>query len=351
MKPLVLCFSLAVVALSGCSKEAPKKVSDEPKKATPVPTDMVFNDFVPSTGAQTIVGVKGGDGGSLEAGAEVAAAGEAPASPEGALRLVEPGTEPRAARKYTFVVGKVDNRLVTVRQSMSREGGGPAQAEAFAVTASFVPKVVKATTAKFDLKVLKLDMPDLPAPQKAQAQAQLATLTGLSGTFDVSSRGDIGEIDFKSDERMAGPGAEMVVQNVQQAFELLVPPLPVEAIGVGAKWERVVERKERGQQSTTKHVFTLVEVNAEGGVVTADVELGVPKHPIQARGLPPGATEEVKGKGTYSYTFRFDRLATKAAGEMAITRRIEIEGAGGGPKQGMAEIIKLKSQLEPAPAK
>ena len=50
----------ALLALStGCGKDTPKKPVDEPKKATPVPTDMVFNDFVPSGGgAGGVVGVK-----------------------------------------------------------------------------------------------------------------------------------------------------------------------------------------------------------------------------------------------------------------------------------------------------
>ncbi|HSO33547.1 MAG TPA: hypothetical protein VLT33_13530 [Labilithrix sp.] len=83
----------------------------------------------------------------------------------------------------------------------------------------------------------------------------------------------------------------------------------------------------------------------------------MPKHPFQQRGVPPGATEEVKGKGTYTYAFKFDHIATKVSGDMTITRRIELSDGKGGPKQSVAEIIKLKNSLEtsgggaaPAPA-
>jgi hypothetical protein len=348
---------VASVLLGGCGKDPPKKPVDEPKKTTPVPSDMVFNDFVPSGGGGGIVGVKT-DGGLLEGGM---AAAEQPADGGGAgagepgaggapddamkLRVTEPGAEPRAPRKYAFVANRGDKRLITVRQSAGREGGGPAQEAAFAVTADFTPKRVLPAATKFELKVLNVDLPDVQGAQKAQAAAQLKAFAGLTGAFDVTSHGEIGEVDFKADERMNGPGADVIIQSLQQALELLVPPFPSEPIGVGAKWERKVERKERGQENAAKHVFTLKEVTAEGGVVTADVEVSVPKHPFQQRGVPPGATEEVKGKGSYTYAFKFDHISTKVDGDMTITRKIELVDPKG-TKQSDVTVIKLKNRLE-----
>ena len=347
-------FPLAIgIALAGCGKDPPKKAVDAPKAATPVPSDMVFNEFVPAGGGGGIVGVKtdggipeGGMGADSPAnpdpgGGTAAAEGEGPPK----LKVTEPGAEPRAARKYAFVVGKTDKRAITVRQSAGREGT-PAQEAAFVVTAEFTPRAVKPTGTKIEMKVTKIDMPDAQGPQKAQAMAQLAQFTGLTGSFDISPHGEVGEVDFKADEKMAGPGAEVIIQSLQQALELVVAPFPSDAIGVGAKWERKVERKERGQETSSTHTFTLTEVSAEGGVVTAEVNLAVPKHPFQQRGVPPGATEEVKGKGTYSYAFKFDHIATKVTGDMAITRRIELSDGKGGPKQSVAEIIKLKNSLD-----
>jgi hypothetical protein len=356
MKSLVFPLVVSAAMLGGCGKEQPKKPVDEPKKTTPVPSDMVFNDFVPATGGGGIVGVKT-DGGMLEGG--MAAAEQPPAGASGGaaepgapgaddamkLKVVEPGAEPRAARKYTFTVGRTDKRVLTMRQSASREGGGPAQEASFAVTADFTPKAAKPTSTKFEVKLLKVDLPDAQGAQKAQAAAQLAGFSGLTGTFDISSRGEIGEVDFKADEKMNAQGAEVILQSLQQALELLVPPFPAEPIGQGAKWERKADRVERGMAASQRHAFTLKELTAEGGVVTSEVEVSMPKHPLQARGVPPGATEEVKGKGAYTYAFRFDHLATKVDGEMTITRRIEVPDPKGG-KQSVAEIIKLKNHLE-----
>ena len=87
MKSLVFAVGVvAVLGLGACSKEPPKKVDDSPKPATPVPSDMVFNDFVPSGGSSGIVGVKT-DGGMLEGGMAAA---------EGPAGAGEPG-DPNAA--------------------------------------------------------------------------------------------------------------------------------------------------------------------------------------------------------------------------------------------------------------
>jgi hypothetical protein len=361
MKSFVFPVFVVAAMLTACGKDEPKKPVDEPKKATPVPSDMVFNDFVPSGGGGGgVVGVKAVDGGMLEGGMASAenpapagsggggggAAGAGGADDPTKLVVTEAGEEPRAARRYTFTANRTDKRVLTIKQSAGREGAGPPQEASFALTSDFTPKAVKPAGTRFEMKILKIDLPDVPGAQKAQAAQQLAAFSGLTGQFDISPRGDIGEVDFKADERMQAPGAEVIIQSLQQALELLVPPFPDAPIGVGAKWERKLERKERGMDNASKHSFTLKELTAEGGVVTADVEVAVPKHPFQGRGVPPGATEEVKGKGSYTYAFKFDHIATKVDGEMTITRRIEVGDPKGGPKQAISEIIKLKNHLE-----
>lgn len=331
---------LLAAMLAACNKDPPPKpIQDEPKKTTPVPTDMVLNDFLPSQGEAQGLAVRV-DGGVLEAGA---AAEGAAAAEDDKLRVLEPGEEPRSSRKYAFAQGKVAKRVMTVKQSMGREGE-PAQEITLAMTLEFVPKQVKPTGTKFEAKLLKVDLPGPEGPAKAQITQQLAAFNGLTGAFEVSPRGEVGEVQFAADERMMSPIAETIVQSLQQGLELVLPPLPEAPIGQGAKWQRKVERKERGATQQATHTFTLKELNPEGGTVTADIALAIPKHPFQARGVPPGATEEVEGKGAYTYAFRFDHVSPKVDGELTITRRIEVTDERG-EKQKLVEVIKLKQEL------
>src|SRR6185436_3622286 len=101
------------------------------------------------------------------------------------IKVVEPGAEPRAVRKYTFTPNKVDKRVITITQSVSQSAGGqtaPAQEITIKIALDLTPKQVKPTGATFEAKVTKVELPGAP-PQAAQ---MLAAMAGLTGTFEVS---------------------------------------------------------------------------------------------------------------------------------------------------------------------
>jgi hypothetical protein len=264
-----------------------------------------------------------------------------PASPPTTLQVTERGAEPRVARNYAFVVGKTDRRLVTIRQTAGRYGEAPEGLVAFAATADFTPNVVDRTATRFDLKILGVGVPDVEETSNAQSRASLGLFDGQTGQFVISSPGVVGTVDFNGDRT---PNRVMLEQAI---MELLVAPFPAEPIGVGASWEHKVERKETGGQLSRS--YTLIEVSRAGAIVTADVELSVPKHPFQRRGVPLLATEEVKGKGSYRYELKFDHVSTKASGEMTIARRVDAPDGKGG-QQSVTEVIKLTSSLDSAGA-
>lgn len=336
----------ALPVLPACNEDKQKAVTEESKKPQPVPSDMVFNDFVPASGSASL-GVKdAGADGALNgvgggAAGEPAAAGGEPAADK--LKVVEQGAEPRAARKYAFAANRVDKRTVTFVQSVTQSMGGqttPPQELTLKSALDFTPKQVKAAGTQWEAKVTKVEMPGAP-PQIAQALGQMS---GLVGTFEMGPRGEAGEVSFAGDPRMKNPLAENVLQGLSQTIELLVPPLPDSAVGVGAKWERNVAKQEPGgPPEVSKQTFVLKEATAEGGVVESEIEQKVPRHAMQARGQTLFVEREVKGK--YTYTFRFDRIATKVEGDLAIAQKIEVTD----PKQGkqiITETQKAKHLIE-----
>ncbi|MBS2016057.1 MAG: hypothetical protein JST00_24465 [Deltaproteobacteria bacterium] len=348
------------VMLASCSKDPPPKPDDGPKKSTPVPSDMVFNDFVPPTGAGGgIVGVKGADGGLTAgdlgttaggdggaAGAGAAGDGAGAAADPNAFKVTDPGAEPRVARRYAFVANKTEKRVLTSKQSASGEGAPPGEI-AIAIAMELTPKVVKPTGTRFELKVASVDMPDVPAAQKGQVAAALGIFKGLTAQFDLTKQGEVGEIDFKADEKLqqAGQLAELVLNAIQQGLDLLVPTFPDAPIGVGAKWERTAERRDpRGLSETNKRVYTLKEATAEGGVVDVESNVTVPKTPVQGRRGGPPMTLEVSQKGTHSYAFKLAGISTKVQGETSATQKIEM--SDGKQKQAQSIATKAKITLE-----
>ncbi len=340
-------FAVAVVlgltALVGCNKEAPKKEPiDAPKKVTEVTGETPgFNDFLPPSGAATLA-VKV-DGGVLEAGASAPAGAVAGQK----MRVLEPGAEPRAVRKYAFTPNKTERRTLTIRQSVQQDQQKQDQ-PALTMTVDFVAKDAKPTATKFEMKVVKVDLADkekIPPQMAAQVAQELGAFAGLTATFDVSPRGEVGEVQMSGNPKMAKEGAAELLDAFQQLVELVLAPLPEEPIGVGAKWEIAEEQEERGIKASSKRTLELKELTDKGGTIVSTLEKKVPKRVAQEK---PGMamTVQLDGTGSYTYTFNFDRMASKVVGEQTsiITREITTEK----PKQSqkIVQEAKIRHVLE-----
>jgi len=346
---------VSLFACSACSKEEKKPVPQEERKASAVPSDMVFNDFLPSGSSGQGLAVKGLDGG-LEAGIDglggnADTAADAASAPS--VKVIEPGSEPRAVRKYAFVANRVERRTLTVSQSVAAQGQVQ-QPPGLVMTIDVVAKEVKATGARFEMKLVKVDLADKDKldPRLAQAATQqFATLSGMSATFDVTPRGEVGELSLGGSEKMQREGAEEIFSAFAQFVELVVQPLPDTAIGQGAKWERTDKTKTDANgtplEQQSKRTFELKEVNDAAATIFTTTEKKIPRRAYPDPRMP-GATIEVDGSGTLTHTFRFDRIATKVVGDQV--ERIKVEApAGQDPKAGKKAIeqeIKVKYTLE-----
>lgn len=351
--PLALA-GVAVIAATGCNKTEEKKVPQEENKARPVPSDLVFNDFLPSNGNAGGLAVRV-DGGVLDGGApsasgtdEAGAGGAAPAAER--TKLLEPGAEPRAARKYAFVAGRVDKRVVTIRQSAAAEGQAM-NSPALAFSVEFVPRDVKPTGARMEMKLAKVELAerDKVDPRMAQAAAQeLAAFAGLMASFEVSSRGEIGQLALKGTDAMQREGAEVVLEAFQQVAELVFVPLPAEPIGVGAKWESddAPPAGTPGAGETAKRTLELKEAGAQGATIVASTIRHVPKRPYPDPRLR-GATVEVQASGSYTYVTSFDHVPSKVTGEQTQKVSIEVpDPSGSGEKKTMHQDVKVSHTLQ-----
>jgi hypothetical protein len=344
-----LSVALAVVPAitAGCNKDKPKAEEATKSEPVPVPSGLVFNDFLPTTGSAAGLGVRdSGIEGGLAAVGGGGEPGETGATPdEGgdklAVKLIEPGAEPRAARKYAFVANKVDKRVLTLSQSISQSAGGqsaPAQELTLKIHMDLTPKQVKPTGASLEAKVTKVELPGAPP----QAAAMLASMTGLSGTFDVSSHGEAGEVSFAGSPQMKNEFAQTILQGLSQAVQLLFTPLPTSPIGVGAKWE--LSANSEAEQGAKR--FTLKEATNEGGVIDSEIEIKVPRRATQS---PRGGMMfvEVDGKGRYTQVVRFNQTSPKSEGELTVNEKVEMADPRGA-KQTVVQTQKSKQLIEVA---
>jgi hypothetical protein len=349
---------LAAFPLAACNKnDPPPPPNDGPKKAEPVPSDMVLNDFLPAGGDVNNLKVRM-EGGVPEAGgAAPAASGQAADEPAGEparkMKLLEPGAEPRVARKMGLQANKTEKRLLVFRRSQAQEGGRAEERPPLALTLDVTPKDVKRDGAKVHVKLLKVEVPGAEKDKAAAAAVaqEFAPLSGLTAIADVSSHGSVGELSFEGSERVKKQSALEVIDGLQQAAEHLFPPLPEEPIGVGAKWEDRNTVKQGPIEQQVAHVFELTELKDDVATITAKLETKVPKRAVPNPRMPPGTTMQVDSKGTYTYTVRFDRPAIKVDGEMKTLVKIEapVPDAPGG-KQTINQTVTVSHKITtPAP--
>lgn len=333
------------MAAAGCKKDKPKPAEDQKPESQPVPSGLSFNDFVPNSA--------GGD-----AGAQNAEPGGPNASdPAGETKVIEPGAEPRALRKYTFVLGKTEKRLLTtqkaITQTMEGKTTGPVEGTT-KLSIELTPKQNKPTGTMFELKVTKIEIPGAPA----QIVPMLAAMAGTSATFEVGPQGKVG--DFQAGESaglQAQPQlAQQIFESLGQGLQLMFVPLPTTPIGNGAKWEVVMQHDlEKGGRK-----YTLKDLGNEGGSVESAVELSVAKREMPAPnpagpnadpdnpGPNPGGKMfvEVQGVGHYTQDLRFNSTA-KGGGELKFDEMIDMpDPKVTGRRAKVIQSTKIKQTIE-----
>jgi hypothetical protein len=361
MRKVMVFVAALSVALFACKDDPPPAPKSEPKKPQPVPSDFVMNDFF--TEETKVKGVQG-DGGSVNLGADAAGGGGGEKTTTGgpgdpnAAKLIEPGADPKAPKRYVFAAGKGEVRVGQMRATMNIEvPGAPPQQQAqpaLELTMKFSTKGAQKGSFPFEVKLEKVGLAEgqgLDPRMAAQAQKELSPLVGTVAKFDVTARGNVGEMSVAGDEKMAKEGAAAVLDSLQQVLEFVTVPFPEEPIGVGAKWEVTSVSASQGTKVTTATTFVLKEWTGDAGTITADIVRSAPKAPLRDPRMP-GAQLQISGKGSYTFTVKTDRPTQKLVGETTTIAKIEVPGKGDkAAPQVIVQTVKTKHTLDAPSAK
>lgn len=315
MRARAIFLVLVPLLVSACHDDKPKTEQSQAASAEPIPSDLVYNAFVDDNAKKTPTTVVTDDGGA------VAPADQGRAS----VMLVSPGADPKTPLRYAFG-GKT--RTVDATITVSAGGGGmpPQPPLHFVFSATPKPKNMLGHDATIDVTVTKFDLnlpPNTP-PQAATGKEQLEkAMVGLKGHFDVTTYGDVGEADFATDQLPRG--ASDIVGVLQQTFELLVIPVPGEAIGVGAKWQKSDSKRlaDQGAAVSMKTTITLVARDAQTATFKVESSSSGTMAVNDPR-APKGTTVDRKSTATYTVVARLDNVAQKVDGQSTtdVTQKV-----------------------------
>jgi hypothetical protein len=348
-------LAAASVCLPGCKDDAKKDLKAESTKAPEkIPEDFVINDFfkegkgarpIVEAGAVPGIGSAAGSATGPSAAASGATGGAPSAGEEEAengdrkFKIVEPGSEPRVARRYAFKA-QSDTRVMTLKVTVVRDVGGKKQEQAqppltMTLAVSPKPAVAPKKGAVLEVSIKKFDQEGL---DKARAAAAQQVFKGLGVIVEVSPRGGLGELKFAGQK--PPQGSEEVVQLLVKALEILVAPLPEEPIGVGAKWKEEKTDRDRAVEIKTISTCQLKDWTGEAGGVECTVERSIPKSKT-----PQGVLVSQDMKDRVTFQISTHSVASKVDAELVNTEHAEVPGQG---KIDQTSVVKISIETPAA---
>lgn len=154
------------------------------------------------------------------------------------------------------------------------------------------------------------DTPNLPTAALDAMRSTVKKLVGLKGSFIMDSRGAHKGGDFILPEGTDNNFKQMV-QNMSKSLEQLSSPLPLEAVGQGAKWR--ISSSSNLSGMNVNQIATYELISLQDGVATLKTSVEQQANPqnLTSPQLPPGATLSLKSfvsQGGGEVIMRLDRL-------------------------------------------
>jgi hypothetical protein len=216
------------------------------------------------------------------------------------VRLLDPGAEPRADLSYAIAKGPAPKLGMDMDMAVSVKAGGHVNEAKLPKMGMTLDGSTNETNAAGEWKILAslvgitIDGKGAQAEQMAAAmRPQIESMKGLGINYWLNPKGRVRDVKIELPKGFP-PAAEALVQGLNQSFESMVAPLPIEAVGLGAKWQVVSRMAASGADLLQSATYTLKArdgARATLDVVTTQVSAS---DTIKALGAPGGALTRVK---------------------------------------------------------
>ncbi|MCM2373360.1 hypothetical protein [Aporhodopirellula aestuarii] len=245
---------------------------------------------------------------ALLAIAQPASGQDADEAPEIVVELIEPGSAPRRVVRFTPQVGdkQTAEMIIDMQQKVSL-GGAPMPSQAIPPQKMTMEIQVTDITAEdnirfefqyTDMKVV--DDPNNPSPIAETMEKMLAPMIGATGRGIVTNRGltQQGELDIPAG---LNPQIKQMLEGMKDAMNRLSSPLPIEAIGQGAKWRVIQNLEANGMKLTQTSTHEITSMTGDGFEMSVSVSQNADPQEIQNPMLPAGTTlklDSLKSSGS-----------------------------------------------------
>jgi hypothetical protein len=263
--------------------------------------------------------------------ASPAAADDASPAPAGAAVLLDAGAEPRAELRYAWQPDTAFQLTQDVNQSFELNADG--QPSSFDMpTLRFVVEVTTSEARaegaiRLDFRYLAagLAAPDEPEVEAAMAEAFEPVLS-LSGWAIVDDRGQVLDGGIEGAE-VLDPSLASTVSDFERLGSELANPLPVEPVGVGARWRVTQSIPASGLLLEQTVDYTLTDRTDDRVTLAMESTQDAERGPVEGLGIPSAVLVNLEGSGSGTLSFAPDLPVPTSSLEMDLQMSLRAGGA------------------------
>jgi hypothetical protein len=231
------------------------------------------------------------------------------------MRLLDAGRAPRRKLRYSWRTDQREQLTIDLRTAASTEVGGAKQPDIPLPPVRIVIVIEpREVTADGDLdyawhvtSATVTGEPDAPTSVAEGMRTEVAAVEELSGTATVTSRGLTRWIAIAPESVVDSGATGQMVEQVRQTLRNVAAPFPDEAVGRGARWQKLSQLAAKDTRITQTETFSLVDLAPDRGAVDDVLAQTAPPQPLIAPGQPPGREARLESMLTSgSGTTRFD---------------------------------------------
>jgi hypothetical protein len=242
----------------------------------------------------------------------------AASSPGSSTRLLDAGQPPRRTLRYQWHIDRKEQLAMDLRTSAVTEVAGSKQPEIALPPVHVLIDIDPGSVSpdgdlRYAWRVSAATVTSqTPSPIADGMRAEVNAIDGLAGSAVVSSRGLCTEVAVAAAPSVDAGATGQMVEQVRQTLRDVAPPMPEEAIGRGARWQKISQLDAKASHLTQTDTFTLV-ASTPGDTGTVDDILAqtAPPQLLRAPGVVNGAEahmESMLASGDGKTRFDLSRL-------------------------------------------
>jgi hypothetical protein len=269
------------------------------------------------------------------------------------IKLLEPGSEPRKVLRLHPKPGDKQSLTLTLIMGMEIKAGEMQNPMKMPPMTMMMEATVKDVSPQGDI-TYEILMGEANVAEDADAMPQLVTamkaalggVKGVKGTGVISAQGlpKSSEMDVPAN---ADAQLRQTMEQAKDSFKNLAAPLPVEAVGAGARWEVKQAIKSQGMTINQTTTYQITSIEGDRLAATSNISQSAANQKIENPAMQGVKLDLTKMVGTGKGTINFD-LAHLMPSASALDSHTDMSMAMnmGNQKQSMSMKMDMNLKLE-----